>query len=237
MLIEANVNFALDWKKGFMSHFQSVRPIMGSAPPKRGKSNDRKKKVMVVFISLLLLVLITLNYYSIFFALGAGLSIFGAMGVIDLKRAYGAVNVDVMVTLCLSIPMAAMVERHNLDKPLARGISFLLSLAGGGEYFFLILTYLSCCILTNAISNTAAALLCWEIFLSVAKSNNFSVLRLAVVLMIGASSAFLSPVGYQTNLFVQIAAKDLKNIEFFQLGVPLVVVLTIVCPTAAMWLI
>ncbi len=237
MLVEANVNFALDWKKGFMSHFQSVRPIMGSAPPKRGKSNDRKKKVMVVFISLLLLVLITLNYYSIFFALGAGLSIFGAMGVIDLKRAYGAVNVDVMVTLCLSIPMAAMVERHNLDKPLARGISFLLSLAGGGEYFFLILTYLSCCILTNAISNTAAALLCWEIFLSVAKSNNFSVLRLAVVLMIGASSAFLSPVGYQTNLFVQIAAKDLKNIEFFQLGVPLVVVLTIVCPTAAMWLI
>ena len=233
VLIEANVNFVLDWKKGFMSHFQLVRQIMDSAPPKRGKSNDRKKKVVVIFILVLLLVLITLKYYSIFFALGAGLSIFGAMGLIDLKTAYSAVNVDVMVTLCLSIPMATMMRKHNLDKPIARSVSYLLLLAGGGEYFFLMLTYLSCCILTNMISNTAAALLCWEIFFPVAKGNNFSVLRLAAVLMIGAGSAFLSPVGYQTNLFVQMAAKDLKNIEFFRVGVPLVVVLSIVCPMAA----
>ena len=115
-------------------------------------------------------------------------------------------------------------------------IESFLDWVNADEYVFLMMAYLSCCILTNLISNAAAALLCWNIFVRVAKYEGFPLIRVAAMLMIGASSAFLSPVGYQTNLFVQKAATDLKNVEFLKIGLPLVFVTALICPLAAIHL-
>ena len=92
-------------------------------------------------------------------------------------------------------------------------------------------------ILTNVISNNAAAILLWELFLKVALVEGFDTTRLALALMMGCSSAFLSPVGYQTNLIVQDASNgSIKNLDFFKIGFPLVLGLTAVVPATLLLL-
>ncbi len=85
--------------------------------------------------------------------------------------------------------------------------------------FFLVVA-----LITNVLSNNAAAVLFTPIAVSLAHSVGVDPLPFAVAVVMAASCSFATPIGYQTNLLV-MAPGHYKFSDFVRAGLPLVLIL------------
>jgi len=87
--------------------------------------------------------------------------------------------------------------------------------------FMLIMT-----VLTNVVSNNAAAVIGTPIAISVAQQLNADPLPFVLAVLFGANMSYATPIGYQTNLLI-LSAGGYKFSDFLRVGIPL---------TLLMWL-
>jgi len=80
--------------------------------------------------------------------------------------------------------------------------------------------YLITWILTELITNTAAAALVFPIAITLSEYYGVSYLPFVIAVAFAASASFLSPFGYQTNLMVYSVGKY-KVIDYFKFGLPI----------------
>jgi di/tricarboxylate transporter len=121
-------------------------------------------------------------------------------GCLKPTEVYDSVQWDVIVLLAGVIPLGlAMQETGGADflaelVVLASGTLPPLAVVG--------LMYLVTAVLTNIISNNAAVVLMIPVAAQVAADVGASVFAFILAVTFAASTAFMTPVGYQTNLFV-----------------------------------
>ena len=96
----------------------------------------------------------------------------------------------------------------------------LLDLAGGNPLLLLILTYTVVSLLTEVITNNAAALLVLPIAFAVSTALQLPPEPFVVAVMFAASASFATPIGYQTNLMVY-GPGGYRFTDFLRFGVPL----------------
>ena len=94
-----------------------------------------------------------------------------------------------MITLVCSFNMGIAIKKHRVDEPL----QYLCLAVATNETMLLTMVYLLSTILTNIISNSATSILLWNVFSSIADEGGYSKTRIALALMMGCSSPFLSP--------------------------------------------
>ena len=82
-------------------------------------------------------------------------------------------------------------------------------------------------VVTEMISNNAAAALLFPVALATATSAGLDPRPFAIAVAIGASSSFLTPIGYQTNTMVY-GIGGYRFTDFARLGFPLVIVMVAV---------
>ena len=75
-------------------------------------------------------------------------------------------------------------------------------------------------LLTEAITNNAAAALIFPIALALSQNLEVNFTPFAIAIMIGASASFSTPIGYQTNLMVY-GPGGYKFSDFMRVGIPL----------------
>jgi len=75
-------------------------------------------------------------------------------------------------------------------------------------------------ILTETVSNTAAALIVFPIAASAADALGFDLRGVAIAVAVAASASFLTPVGYQTNVMVY-GPGGYRYTDYSRLGAPL----------------
>lgn len=78
----------------------------------------------------------------------------------------------------------------------------LIDLAGGSPWWSLVAIYLVTTIVTELITNNAAAALMFPLAMATASRLEVNHMPFIIALMIAASAAFATPMGYQTNLMV-----------------------------------
>jgi len=111
---------------------------------------------------------------------------------------------------------------------LAREAANLFAAIGGGSPMIaLAAVYVGTVLLTNIITNVAAAVLMFSVAVSLSTSLGVSFLPFAMVLMSGASHAFLNPAGFQTNLMVQKPGGYVFS-DFSKVGIPLTLIVGLV---------
>jgi di/tricarboxylate transporter len=94
------------------------------------------------------------------------------------------------------------------------------NLAVLGPYAALIGIYLGTLILTELMTNNAAAALSFPIAFGLAESSGLSYMPFVMAVAFGASASFLTPYGYTTNLMVQnIGGYSLR--DYLRAGLPL----------------
>jgi di/tricarboxylate transporter len=101
------------------------------------------------------------------------------------------------------------------------------NLASLGPYAALTGIYLGTLLLTELMTNNAAAALSFPIAFGLAESYGISPMPFVMAVAYGASASFLTPYGYTTNLMVQ----NLGRYEFrdyFRAGLPLSIVYSVV---------
>jgi di/tricarboxylate transporter len=95
-----------------------------------------------------------------------------------------------------------------------------------GPYVALIGIYFGTLLLTEVMTNNAAAALSFPIAFGLAESYGLSHMPFIMTVAYGASASFLTPYGYNTNLMVQnLGGYELR--DYFRFGLPLSIVYSI----------
>ena len=157
----------------------------------------------------------------------AGIVAMIVTGCLKPADAYDAVNWDVIFLLAGVIPLGIAMERSGAaaflgDLVVASG-AFLPPLA------LLAVFYLFTALLTNLVSNNASAVLMIPIAIDAASALDANPFSFAIAVTFAASTAFMTPVGYQTNLMVY-GPGGYRFTDFARVGLPLQLLPTIVTP-------
>jgi di/tricarboxylate transporter len=100
---------------------------------------------------------------------------------------------------------------------LASGFPVPVILSG----FILIMT-----LLTNVVSNNAAAVIGTPIAVAIAGQLNADPIPFVLAVLFGANMSFATPFGYQTNLLI-LSAGGYKFTDFLRVGIPLTLLMWI----------
>ncbi|WP_405235553.1 SLC13 family permease [Lentisalinibacter orientalis] len=113
----------------------------------------------------------------------------------------------------LQTGMAYYLAHEFVDITDAMPIPFILSA------FMLIMT-----VLTNVVSNNAAAVIGTPIAISIAQQLNADPLPFVLAVLFGANMSYATPIGYQTNLLI-LSAGGYKFSDFLRVGIPLTLIM------------
>ena len=133
-------------------------------------------------------------------------------------QAYQAIDWRVIVLLAGVLPLGIAMQKSGL----AQGIAdFSVNWVGDfGPLAVLAAVYLTTALLTELMSNNAAAVLITPIAFSTAVSLGVSPTPFLVAVLFAASTSFATPVGYQTNTMVYNAG-NYRFVDFMKMGIPL----------------
>jgi di/tricarboxylate transporter len=140
--------------------------------------------------------------------------------VLSLREARQAINVDVVLTIALSISLGNAVAVSGLAGELA---DRLVQIGGRvGDVGLLLVLVVATQLLTEVVSNSGAAALMVPVALAAAAEIGADLRTFAIGVLIGASCSFLTPIGYQTNLMVY-SLGGYRFTDFTRVGLPLTI--------------
>src|SRR5688572_8550433 len=141
-------------------------------------------------------------------------------GCLTIDRLWQSVDWQTIVILGAAIGFESAVTGSGLAANIA---SLFAAIGGGNPLMGLAAVYIGTVLLTNMISNVAAAVLMFSVAVSLSTSLGVSFLPFAMVLMSGASHAFINPAGFQTNLMVQKPGGYVFS-DYAKVGIPLTLI-------------
>jgi di/tricarboxylate transporter len=218
LLVLAESSFDQRWRGDV--DFSLVAAIDESPPARKGRS------WLVVAASLGLVIAAASGFLSLFeAALAAAVIVIGG-GAITMREGWRAVNLNVVLTMAAAISLGAAVSQSGLAAEIATQVE-RVDRFGFGATGLVIAVMIATIVLTELLTNTAAAAVMLPVALSVAVDAGHEPRMLAVAVLIGASCSFLSPVGYQTNLMVY-GLGGYRFSDFTRVGAPLTVTTVVV---------
>lgn len=132
-------------------------------------------------------------------------------------QARKALNVRLIFVIAGSLALGGALEKTGVAASLA---DTLLGLSAGNALLSLAALYLATFVLTELLSNATAAALVFPIAMGAASAGGFDPRYAALVVMVGASASFATPIGYQTNLMVQ-GPGGYRFADYMKIGLPL----------------
>ncbi|MES3517431.1 MAG: SLC13 family permease [Natronomonas sp.] len=148
-----------------------------------------------------------------------------ATGCVKPTEVYSSVDWSVIFLLAGLIPLGVAMERTGAAEWLATTI--LVFAAGLSPAIVLGLFYLFTALITNVVSNNASVVLMIPVAIEAAGAIGADPFTFVLAVTFGASTAMLTPIGYQTNLMVY-GPGGYTFTDFFRVGAPLQLILTVV---------
>ncbi len=179
------------------------------------------RKDRAILALLLLLTVITLATFNIVPILLAAL--IGAVGMVlgrclTIEEAYQAIDWKVIFLLGGILPLGLALEQSGAASLLVDTV--LTPFANFGPLVVLAVLYLVTAVLTETMSNNAAAVIIAPLALSLAASMGVNPRPFLVAITFAASTSFATPVGYQTNTMIY-APGGYRFIDYTLIGGPL----------------
>ncbi|MDH6304347.1 di/tricarboxylate transporter [Parabacteroides sp. PF5-5] len=156
------------------------------------------------------------------------------MNLFPAKKYTKYISWDILITIACAFAISKAIGNSGLADVAAR---YIISLSETtGPYVLLAMTFLITNIFTQLITNNAAAALGFPVALSVATQLGVNPTPFFVVICVAASTSFISPVSYQTNMIVQ-GIGGYTFMDFVKFGLPLniIVFLLAVFLTPLIW--
>jgi di/tricarboxylate transporter len=191
----------------------------------------REDRALIALVTLLgVLVVTALNVLPVLYAALIGSLVMILAGCITIQEAYDAIDWKIIFLLGGILPLGLAMQQTGAADWLAG--STLGRASAAGPLVALAALYLVTAILTETMSNTAAAVLLAPIALAAAAGLGVSPRPFLVAITFAASTSFATPVGYQTNTMVYTAG-GYRFLDFTRVGMPL----NLIFWAIAVWLI
>lgn len=173
-----------------------------------------------IFILSILSVVFELLPVAIAFTLAAILMV--TTRILPLKSVYKNIDWPVIVLLAAMIPVGLAFETSGAAETIT---AQLLKLGDGSPIWVLLGTLMLVTMLLSAVINNAATVvLMAPIAISIASSMDASADPFLMAVAIGASAAFLTPIGHQSNTLV-MSPGGYRFGDYWKLGLPLTILI------------
>jgi di/tricarboxylate transporter len=173
--------------------------------------------------ALITVAMVGLASFGVLSMLNAALLATGAMlltGCLTIDRVLRSLEWETLIVLGAAVGLEAAVTGSGLSKIIADLCS---TLGGDSPRAALAVVFVGSILMTNIVTNAAAAAFMFPVALAMANALNASFLPFAVILMVGSSCAFINPAGFQTNLMVQKPGGYTFG-DFAKVGLPLTII-------------
>ena len=134
------------------------------------------------------------------------------------RDAFSALTPSVFMIIVTSLALGSAILGTGTDTFLAQ--VFVAATSGLSSTMILSALILVLAIMTNVVSNNAAAVIGTPIAVGIAQQLNLPPEPFVLAVLFGANMSFATPIGYQTNLLVY-SAGGYKFSDFLRVGVPL----------------
>jgi di/tricarboxylate transporter len=134
------------------------------------------------------------------------------------RDAFSALTPSVFMIIVTSLALGSAILGTGTDTFLAQ--VFVAATSGLSSTMIMSALILVLAIMTNVVSNNAAAVIGTPIAVGIAQQLNLPPEPFVLAVLFGANMSFATPIGYQTNLLVY-SAGGYKFSDFLRVGVPL----------------
>jgi di/tricarboxylate transporter len=159
-----------------------------------------RKNLLASGILGIVIALIALGLVPAEVALVGGAIVMVLAGLISPSDIYKSIDMPVIVLLAAMLPIVQALETTGGSQLIANGLlSVGQSLPPAAMLAMLLIAVM---LLSNVINNAAAAILAAPVAIKLAQGMDFSADPFLMSVAIGASCAFLTPIGHQSNALV-----------------------------------
>jgi di/tricarboxylate transporter len=215
LLLESDPAFA-DRQRNSRDFFLVSR-LENSSPP------HHEKAIIAIVILLGLVIALAANVSTVVAALGAAAAML-LTRCTTIGAARRSVDWETLLAIAASFAFGSALEVTGAAASIAGSV---MSLAGGDRWMTLAITYAITLIVTELITNNAAAVLMFPLAMSTADALGSSYYPFIITVMMAASAGFATPIGYQTNLMVY-GPGGYRFSDYLKIGVPLDILIGIV---------
>ncbi len=191
-------------------------------------SGYRTDKIKIsLSILFAVIALAALNVLPIVISALGGVVAMVLTGSLKPREVYDAVNWNVIFLLSGLIPLGIAMDNTGTAEFAAEQIMRLEGILA--PVTILILFYLMTVGIANLVGNNVSVILMLPIAIDAAGKLGLNPFAFALTVTFAASSAFLTPIGYQTNLMVY-GPGGYRFFDFFKVGLPLQIMFTVLVP-------
>ncbi len=169
--------------------------------------------------------------FSIFIAALLAAALMLVTRCVSLETARKSIDWEVLLAIAASFALGAALDRSGAAKMIADTTS---TLAGGHPWVALAIIYFVTLIVTELITNNAAAALMFPFALATANQLGVNYLPFVITVMMAASAGFATPIGYQTNLMVY-GPGGYRFSDYLKVGIPLDILVGVITVAIAPW--
>lgn len=204
-----------------------VMPALGLLPlVERGLRVGKPRRVLLgLLIFASALILAAMGLLPIEVAFTAAALLMAVTGLISLSEIYESVDWPVIVLLGAMIPVSLALETSGGANLIA---DLVLQLSGSASaWVTLTVILVGTMFLSDLVNNAAAAVLMAPIAINVAGGLGASADPFLMAVAIGASCAFLTPIGHQSNTLV-MGPGGYHFGDYWRMGLPLEIIIVAV---------
>ena len=191
--------------------FYLVSGVEDSAPPQHDKA-----WIALPILAMMVILASTPWVSMLNAALLAAIALI-ATRCMDLREALANVDWNVLLVIGAAIGVGQAMDNSGAAAAIGTQV---MTLTAGQPLLTLIAIYLLTSLATELITNNAAAVLIFPVAMAAAESLGVSATPFVIAIMIAASAAFATPIGYQTNLMVY-GPGGYRFSDYVRFGLPL----------------
>ena len=183
-----------------------------------------KRSFFPLYIMLGVTIMAATGLMPISVAAMAGLLIMLLVGTLTWTNVGNSMNIPVIMLIVASLSLGTALELTGGSDFIANWFVYLTSSLSIPIILSVLMLLMA--ILTNVVSNNAAAVLGTPIAINIALQLGAPIEPFVLSVLFGANMSFVTPIGYQTNLLIMGAGGYSFN-DFVKLGIPLLLIMWI----------
>lgn len=210
-------------------HFFLVSRLENSNPPR----HDKAAIALIILVAMVAIVTLSEQWGKVSVSLGSWTIDFGQItmlkaslvaailmivtGCCRIDQAYRSIDWQVLLAIAASFGIGKALEKTGAADAITGGV---IDALGGNGWLTLVAIYGITLIVTELITNNAAAAIMFPFALATAHNLDANPIPFIIAVMMAASAGFATPIGYQTNLMVY-GPGGYRFADYLRIGIPL----------------
>ncbi|AHL76458.1 potassium transporter TrkA [Stutzerimonas stutzeri] len=213
---------------------QSTLSNLGCLPlASRGLRITAPRQVLLassIFAGALMLIALGLMPSAI--ALVGAALVMVLVGLVPAGDIYKSIDMSIIVLIAAMLPIGEALETTGGSRLIADALLQIGQAAPPAATVAILMVGVM--LLSNVVNNAAAAVLAAPVAISLSRGMEASADPLLMAVAIGASCAFLTPIGHQSNTLV-MAPGGYRFGDYWRLGLPLSILVVLVAVPVILW--